>query len=66
MNPQTADEATVSEDPSELAVFMVTGMCPRCGKVSPYSNLDICGATGIYCLHPNLAELLPLYMYVES
>ncbi|KAL0052138.1 hypothetical protein WJX82_008461 [Trebouxia sp. C0006] len=32
LNPQTIAEVAASEEPSELALFMVTGTCPRCGK----------------------------------
>ncbi|DBA87654.1 hypothetical protein WJX77_001135 [Trebouxia sp. C0004] len=32
LNPQTTAEVAASEEPSELALFIVTGTCPRCGK----------------------------------
>ncbi len=34
MQPDTADESAASAEPSDLALAIVNGVCPRCGKVT--------------------------------
>ncbi len=34
LQPDTADESAASAEPSDLALAIVNGVCPRCGKVT--------------------------------
>ncbi|DBA71330.1 TPA: hypothetical protein ACH3X2_011141 [Trebouxia sp. C0005] len=65
LNPQTTAEAAASEKPSELALFIVTGTCPRCGKVKCFSAvLTLCKPNAN--LHMSKTDLLDVCQHLRS